>query len=611
MTQPILNPVDLRSLPPLLPAEVKLADCLRGGKYCKVGNGELPQKAIESGNAANVVRAEVIRFFAYGGDSDKRPVLGSEIRLQGAWISGDLDLAHVNIPYALLFGHCHFANLVVMQHAGCAALYLDGSCLAKGLEADGLTTQGNVHLRGRFSAKGEVRLLGADIGGSLGCAGGEFHNQGGKALTADGLKTKGSVNLRGGFSAEGEVRLLGADIGGDLDCAGGEFHNQGGNALTADGLTTKGGVFLRDGYSAEGEVRLLGAAIGGNLDCVGGEFHNQGGNALTADGLTTKGSVNLRDGFSADGEVCLLGADIDGQLDCTGGKFHNPKRYALIAESAKIGGGLLWRQVSGEGVVHLASAKAGVLTDELDSWKPFKVVLDGFAYDQFTDPTDANSRIEWLAMRPGEDPFSPLPYEQAAKVLFGMGRANDAREILLEKERQLSKHGKWKWWQKPLRWLWEKLAGYGYKPAWTFLWILLCVTVGWGMFHFADENGRMVPHQPVVLAHADYKAETIPPCAEFKCPPEKRPTTVVKRLFPDYPEFNALVYSADVFIPFFALHQEPYWYPNPSDSDREVLLRILPLWYWLEIGAGWILTSLFLLSVTGVLRPRQSSGEKG
>ena len=121
----------------------------------------------------------------------------------------------------------------------------------------------------------------------------------------------------------------------------------------------------------------------------------------------------------------------------------------------------------------------------------------------------------------------------------------------------------------------------------------------------------MVPHQPVVLAHADYKAETIPPCAEFKCPPERRPTTVVKRLFPDYPEFNALVYSADVFIPFFALHQEPYWYPNPSDSDREVLLRILPLWYWLEIGAGWILTSLFLLSVTGVLRPRQSSGEKG
>ena len=680
MTQAILNPVDLQPLLSaerrLLPAEEKFARCLGKGNPYMVGNGELPRSPIIHGDSANVVRAEVIRFFAYGGDSDKRPVLGSEIRLQGAWISEDLDLAHVNIPYALLFGHCHFANLVVMQHAGCAALYLDGSCLAKGLEADGLTTQGNVHLHGRFSAKGEVRLLGADIGGSLGCAGGEFHNQGGKALTADGLKTKGSVNLRGGFSAEGEVRLLGAAIGGDLDCAGGEFHNQGGNALTADGLTTKGGVFLRDGYSAEGEVRLLGAAIGGNLDCVGGEFHNQGGNALTADGLTTKGSVNLRDGFSADGEVCLLGADIDGQLDCTGGKFHNPKRYALIAESAKIGGGLLWRQVSGEGVVHLASAKAGVLTDELDSWKPFKVVLDGFAYDQFTDPTDANSRIEWLAMRPGEDPFSPLPYEQAAKVLFGMGHAREARKILLEKERRQTADERTKQPRKFLRQLWDVFAGYGYRLRYTAAWMAGFVLAGAGFFGAAAHHDQIVPHQPAILASEKYQAAL----------GGNTPMAAARAAFPaEYPEFTPLAYSLDVFIPLFALHQEPFWSPAAGGRDdlwksslllalflagmsalagmtwffsdwirREtgddfagarsagfgmavvslllgfalasgfahVVLdcdiphwladwRWLTVWYWLEIGFGWILTSLFLLSVTGVLRPRQSSGEKG
>ena len=207
--------------------------------------------------------------------------------------------------------------------------------------------------------------------------------------------------------------------------------------------------------------------------------------------------------------------------------------------------------------------------------------------------------------------FSPLPYEQAAKVLFGMGHANDAREILLEKERLQTKDERTPWHHKIGRRLWDVFAGYGYRLRRTACWMAGFVLVGAFLFNFADGNGRMVPHQPVVLANAEYREATNPPCAEFKCPPEKRPTELVKRLFPDYPEFNALVYSADVFIPFFALHQEPYWYPKPREMDGWFFRWFMPFWYWLEIGAGWVLTSLFLLSITGLLRPRQSSGEKG
>jgi hypothetical protein len=43
-----------------------------------------------------------------------------------------------------------------------------------------------------------------------------------------------------GFSATGEVRLVGAHIGGDLDCGGGSFSNSAGPALTADRLTVDG-----------------------------------------------------------------------------------------------------------------------------------------------------------------------------------------------------------------------------------------------------------------------------------------------------------------------------------------------------------------------------------
>ena len=577
MTQAILNPVDLWSLLPLLPAEVKFASCLAAGKPYEVGNGDLPRIPIIHGNSANVVRPEVIRFFAYGGDADKHPVRGPAIQLQGAWICGKqpLDLTHANIPYALLFGNCHFADSVRMEHAGCAALNLVGSHLAKGLEADGLTT-------------------------------------------------KGSVFLCEGFSAEGEVRLLGANIGGNLECGGGEFHNPDGRALVADGLTAKGSVFLRKGFFAEGEVRMVGANIAGQLSCTGGKFVNQSSET---------------------------------------------SKPAFVAERIEIRGALGWKNVRGNGVVNLGDAKAGVLADDLDSWEPFKFVLDGFTYGQFAGPTDAKSRVKWLGNRPSQLPsgkplpFSPLPYEQAAKVLFRMGHARDAREILLEKEREVTKREKW--WRRPLRWLWDEFAGYGYRLRRTVGWSLATVVVGCGVFSHASDIGGIVPHQPAILASGEYQQARQGGFAEMESVREK---------FSEYPEFNPLVFSADVFIPLFALHQEPFWYPVAGSENilawlaasqhalalaiggallalwlftaleeelrsrprlakrwkrlpRQVCSLVLRAvvvlsfyalglesprhWYWLEIGAGWILTSLFLLSVTGFLRPRQSSGEKG
>ena len=563
MPQAVLNPVNLQSLLPLRPAEAKFAARLAAGKSCRVGNGKLPapDNRVEFGDAANVVRAEVIRFFAHGGD-EENPVRGTLVALRGAWICGEepLNLAHADIPYALMFSRCHFTVAVNMRHAKCEALYLDGSQLAKGLAADGLKTKGDVNLRDRFSAEGEVRLPNADIGGSLSCEGGKFHNQGGKALSADGLTTKGSVHLRAGlragFSADGEVCLLGADIGGDLDCTGGEFPS---------------------------------------------EFNNPKGYALNADQLTAKGSVHLGASFSAKGEVRLLGADIGKQLACVGGKFHNPNGFALIAENAKIGS-LLWRKMKeGEGVVHLAYAKTGVLADDLDSWKPFKVVLDGFAYDQFAglaSPTDAKSRIPWLAKRPAGMPFSPLPYEQAAKVLFGMGYAREARKILLKKERLQTADKRTPWHHKIGRRLWDVLAGYGYRLRYTLGWMALFIYAGTCVFLDADLQHRIVPHQQVVLAHPDYQSAAREGA---------RPTEFVPDRFSGYPEFNQFWFSVDIFVPLFNLHQETHW--SPARDERGGFSWVT-LWYWIEIVAGWILTSLFLLSVTGVLRPRQSSGER-
>ena len=757
MTEEIRNPAKLPT--DLNPVEEKFVRCLAEGIPRIVGNGELPKEGIASGDNANVVRSEVVRFFAYGGN-EENPVLGPLICLRGAWISGDLNLMYVSIPYVLLFHNCHFDAVVGMAHTKCAEFSLNGSRLTQRLFADGLTTKGDVNLCAGFSAEDEVRLLNANIGGNFNCVGGKFHNpKKGRALSADKATVKGDVNLCEGFSAKGEVWLMGANIGGDLSCNGGKFNNPGGKALVADRLTTKGGVFLRmisakgevrlpgasiggdldcddgkfhnpkgdalsagmsmvegdvnlrDGFSAEGTVRMSGASIGGDFGCVGGKFHNPDGdalhadafkvkggvhlqdgfsasgdvrllnanisgdlsctcgtfhnpgkNALFADKSTVKGDVNLIDGFSAEGEVRLVGMNIGGNLNCMGGKFNNPKGNALNIDSGNISRNLLWWKTTCKGNVLLTYAEANVLADDPNSWKSCMVDLEGFTYNRFFGPVDAPSRINWLSKRPGKMEFSLLPYEQAAKVLFGMGHSVEAWDILREKRRLEREHSENSWLQRVGGWMIDTLTDFVYRPLRTVKWTAGIVLMGAILFGVAGSQGKIAPHQPAILSSGEY---------QDALDAGMLPMEAVLEEYPEYPEFNFLAFSLDVFIPLFSLHQESFWAPASSDDgdfwkspfllalscvvlaivmflawlfkgsalavigagilwgpvfvllatvaahflfDAESALwfvdwRWLTVWYWIEIIAGWLLSSLLLLSVTGLLRPRIGSGD--
>ena len=371
MTRGIRNPAKLPT--DLNPAEEKFVDSLAEGKPCIIGNEGFstsrPEEGIKFGDNANVVRGEVIRFFAYGGN-EKNPVLGPAIHLQGAWIYGEespLDLTHADIRYVLRFFHCHFVDRVGMADLKCPALYMSGSRLAKGLQAGEMRTDGPVHLRNSFVADEQVDLSRAHIGGDLDCTRGRFNDPNGKALIANHVTVKGEMFLRKDFSATGEVRMLNARIAGDFDCRRGRFDNLGGNALSADGMVVGGTVFLNKGFSAEGQVKLPYARIGGNLDCTGGEFRNPKKDALSASGVTVGSNMFLRKGFAADGLVNILGANIGGNLDCAGGCFYNAGQYALNAERVVTGGHVfLNKHVSGgnqpfsaHGRVRFANADIG------------------------------------------------------------------------------------------------------------------------------------------------------------------------------------------------------------------------------------------------------------
>jgi hypothetical protein len=260
----------------LWPAEQKLVDEMGTGMTVKISPG-LPPK---DGPKEHRIRASFLRYLALGGcDACRPPEKG--VRLVGAFIEGDgpegaetrgLDLEGCTVTGDLVLVRCRFPDLVLLRAARIATLSLGEAALTCGLKGDRLVATGGVFLRGLI-ATGEVRLVGARIGGDLDCnqavfrADPHMQSKSRSALNADGVEALGGVNLLNVF-ATGEVRLIGARLGGDLNCTNGTFRAGEGAeddreySLSADRLTIEGTLFLRGRLLIKGVLSLVNARVG-------------------------------------------------------------------------------------------------------------------------------------------------------------------------------------------------------------------------------------------------------------------------------------------------------------------------------------------------------------
>jgi hypothetical protein len=472
---------------------------------------------------------------------------------------------------------------------------------------------------------GEVSFKTATVGGNLECFGTQFSNPDGYALIADGARIGGVVSLVDGFKADGEVRFPGATIGGNLQCSAAQLSNRKGEVLAANGVKITGNVIFRNGFTAEGEVNVLGATIGGNLQCSGGvQFSNPGGYALCADGVKID-NVFLRDHVVALGEVRFPGATIGGHFECDGVQLTNPGGIALLAEGAKIGRSVFLRNgFKADGKVTFASAEVGsyfqwqgisspqnsvldfrsanvaVLWDEKRSW-PGILSLDGFVYFVYNRiheaaPIDAANRLQWLRRQP-RGAFLPQPYEQLASVLRNMGHEREARKVMIAKNEDQAEHTRWfsqEWW-----WynVFGKLIGYGYQPWRAFLISAVMIVIGCALFHLGYERGVILPSKESAYA------KTID--GQYQ---EAKGKRVFSR---EYPTFNAFVYSLESFTPLLKLDQSANWAPNANRGTPVHLWRfqslttwgsLLRIYLWFHIIAGWVLTSLWIGAVTGLVK---------
>jgi len=446
-----------------------------------------------------------------------------EVRLLGADIDGVLDCTGG-----------HFSN------AGGPAL-----------TADRLTVDGGMFCRKGFSATGEVRLLNAHIGGQLDCTGGHFSNAGGPPLNADGLSVDGSMLCEEGFAASGEVRLLGAHIGGQLGCRGGQFSNPDGYALNADGLTVDGGMFCREEFSATGEVRLLGAHISLQLDCTGGQFSNPNGSALNAEVLIVDGSLLCREEFSATGEVRLPGAHIGGTLVCMGGQFSNPDGSALNLWGATVAGPLRMESAVLQGILDLTAVKTSSYHDNRASW-PQKLRLDRFVYDAI-DGASVTERLEWL--RRNEKCYSPQIYDQLAAVYRRSGHDEDARRVLIAKQRRRFAQGNLA--GKLGGFLLDWTVGYGYRTWQAGLWLAGLLVLGTVLFGYVV-RGDLAPASKTTVS----------------------------------PPFQPFLYTLDLLLPVASLHQRDGWVAHGAAQWWSVFFIVM----------GWILATAIVLSLTGLLK---------
>ena len=76
-----------------------------------------------------------------------------------------------------------------------------------------------------------------------------------------------------------------------------------------------------------------------------------------------------------------------------------------------------------------------------------------------------------------------------------------------------------------------------------------------------------------------------------------------------FPEFNAIVYSLDMFLPIIDFYQAKFWLPSANGGHEffqgkwyafsvGVFFR---LYLWIHIFLGWTLSTLFVVGLTGLV----------
>lgn len=225
-----------------------------------------------------------------------------------------------------------------------------------------------------------------------------------------------------------------------------------------------------------------------------------------------------------------------------------------------------------------------------------------------------SDRLDWLGIQSPDEwgfEFWPQPWEQCAKVLREMGHNEDAKAILIDKERRL--RSAWRarasWWTRPWLWLWDMFLAatsrYGRQPMWAFAWLAGFWLLGAFIFGMANDADALKPNSAVVLRSPEWAA-----CAQdyiaYRDAPRWRGSGHRSQLAcfleqneaKAYPKFNAWIYSADTLLPIVAMEMQEFWIPN----ERLGVGKAARIYLWFHIAVGWLLSLLAVAGFSGLVK---------
>ncbi|MFG2125837.1 membrane-associated oxidoreductase [Streptomyces sp. NPDC048710] len=424
----------------LAPAELRLWRAFSRGAAVDFRTAEDEDPAQGEGwGPERTVRAAVLRALLLDGPQDDGEI--AALRLDGARITGVLDLQYGSIDHLLRLRHCFFEDVPQLYASRLRELDLTGSVMP-GLAAATMRVEGILHLtRCRF--RGPVRLGGTEIGGPLFLSGAEI-------VPPD--------------TARPALGLSHATIGDDL---------------WAPGLRT------------HGEVTLSSTSIAGSASLDDARLSHPGDVALDAQTLLVEGDFRMRH-VRTEGWIGLRGARITGRLDLSYASLSNPGDAALRASSCTVGELWLRKSPPMEGALNLRRAQIEVLVLEPEA-VPADVFLSGLVYTALTPHEPAERRLPMLE-RDGEG-YVPDAYEQLTAAYRRAGDDHAARLVQLAKQRRL--RGTRAWYGRLWGYVQDATVGYGFRPLRACAWLLSLLAVGsiaYALHHPRPLKASEAPH---------------------------------------------------------------------------------------------------------------------
>jgi hypothetical protein len=204
---------------------------------------------------ANALSA-IIRRAAGNADPRTGPLVTGLIVTSDADGTEKFDLDSVTLTFSLRFADCHFSCAVILIDSTVRRLQFEGCQFNQGFDALGVRAL-------------SVSLDRSYVIGTVDCSQSNITR---------------NLSLSNCFMNEGEIRLVGANIGGQLAMRKAKLANIGKNTLYADGVTIFGDALLDDDFESYGEIRLIDATIRGRLGMGGAKLVNPAHNGPNGDG---------------------------------------------------------------------------------------------------------------------------------------------------------------------------------------------------------------------------------------------------------------------------------------------------------------------------------------